>query len=414
MDYQEQSRRRFWIPVLIVAACGVVLSLLAATYTRPAALQFDENYYYPLAEKLLAGRFEDGYIVRPPLYPLFLAACLRIVGGGFTGALVIASLLRGMLIVGVACMGRRFIAPAAGVAAAILCAVYPLLIWTYTRFVTEVLYIPVFLMSIYFLDRAVHTRRSQDMAAAGLLAGLAALVRSTSLLFSLAAAVWLVIRKSDSGRFSRNNLTSAAVLVVSMLVMISPWTIRNAAVHEALIPVDNAAAFNLWLITSGNSIRQAEQEWLSWGSQAERQSEGYRRWRAYLRDDPAFHIRRLGTLLPRLFNPASDPSINSLSTFMRENRVEPRPGINRALSILVPPLFWLIAGGGVLGIILLERSPSRRGLMLLAVVFFVLLHAMTLARQRFMLPINILLAIYAGGLIWRGVSRSGWTRQGPP
>jgi hypothetical protein len=269
-------------------------------------------------------------------------------------------------------------------------------------------------MSIYFLDRAVHTRRAQDMAAAGLLAGLAALVRSTSLLFSLAAAVWLVIRKSDSGRFSRNNLTSAAVLVISLLVMISPWTIRNAVVHEALIPVDNAAAFNLWLITSGNSIRQAEQEWLSWGSQAERQSEGYRRWRASLRDDPAFHIRRLGTLLPRLFNPASDPSINSLSTFMRENRVEPRPGINRVLSILVPPLFWLITGGGVLGIILLERSPSRRGLMLLAVVFFVLLHAMTLARQRFMLPINILLAIYAGGLIWRGVSRSGWTRQGRP
>jgi 4-amino-4-deoxy-L-arabinose transferase-like glycosyltransferase len=415
MSYQDRSKsREFWVLTLVVAACGVGLSLLAAAYTRPSVLQFDENYYYPLAEKLLTGTFEDGYVVRPPLYPLFLAGLLRIFGTGFSRLLVIESILRGLLIVGIAWAGRRFISSAAGIIAAILCATYPLLIWTYTRFVTEVLYIPLFVLSFYFLDRAIRSERAGDMVAAGLLSGLAALVRSTSLGFTLVVAVWLIVRKSGSGRFSKANLRSAAVLVVALVVMIAPWTVRNAVEHEALIPIDNTAAFNLWLITSGKSIREAEEEWSSWGSQAERQQEGYSRWRRYLAGDPTFHFRRMGKLIPRLYDAGSDPSINSLATAMRGSAVRHHTGLRDFLAIFTPALFWLITAGGIAGIILIERTPSRRSLLLLTVVFFTLLHAMTLARQRFMLPVNVLLTIYAGALICWGVTRLGWTRRGRP
>jgi hypothetical protein len=198
---------------------------------------------------------------------------------------------------------------------------------------------------------------------------------------------------------------------MALLVTIAPWTIRNAVVHDALIPVDNAAAFNLYLITSGKKIQDAEADWVSWGTQAERQAEGYRRWRQYLKTDPAFHLRRMGTVLPRLFSPLRHPSVNSLSTVSRGVHVRQNMGLRQLLTIMVPVVFWIITAGGIIGLAVIERNPSRRGLTIITVVYFLLLHGMTLARPRFLLPMNALLAVYAGALIARVLSRSGLTRH---
>jgi 4-amino-4-deoxy-L-arabinose transferase-like glycosyltransferase len=403
---------RTW--VLVIAACGIAVSILAATYTRTPVLQFDENYYFPLAQKISSGTFEDGYIVRPPLYPILLAGIFKIFGTDFGPALAVESLIRGMLILLVAFMARKFISTSAALVAAVLLALYPFLIWTYARFVTEVLYIPVFVLSFYFLDRALRTGRNTDMALAGFVSGLATLVRSTSLFFTIVIAIWLVLRKSRTGRFSRSNLAGAGILVAILFATISPWTVRNAVVHRALIPVDNAAAFNLYLMTSGKKINEATEEWTSWGTQAERQREGYRRWRQYLEHDPAFHLKRIGRVLPRLFSPMRHPSVNSLSLIVRGVASRPNIHLKRVLTVAVPTVFWLITAGGILGIIFLEQNPSRRALLLITVVYFVLLHAMTLARPRFLLPVNALQAIYAGALISRGLSRLGWTRHNRP
>jgi 4-amino-4-deoxy-L-arabinose transferase-like glycosyltransferase len=406
--------RGFWLQTLVIAALGTAISILAYIYTRPPVLRFDENYYFPLAEGIASGVYRDGYIIRPPLYPLLLAGIFKLVGTGFGAVLLVESILRGAVIAGVAFLGKRYVTPFAGLAGAFLLAVYPALIWTYTRFLTEILYIPLFLVSFFLLEKAVKSERSSDMAVAGIFSGLATLARSTSLLFTLVIAVWLVFRKSQSGRFSRRNFGSAALLVVMLLVTISPWTIRNAVVHKAFIPVDNAAAFNLYLITSGKKLQEVTHEWESWGSQAERQREGMRRWREYLREDPAFHIKRMGTILPRLFDTSRQPAHNALSAIQYGGGSRQSTVLKRVLAILVPVTFWLITAGGIIGIVRFEHQAHRRTLLIITVVYFILLHAMTLARLRFLLPVNALLAIYAGALIGWGLSRLGWTRRSLP
>ncbi len=405
---------RFRILVLAIAAAAAVISILAVAYTRPPVLQFDENYYYPLARQIASGGFEDGYVVRPPLYPIFLAFLIKIVGTGFQGLLIVESFLRGLLILGIAYIGKRYFSPLAGLISAMLLAVYPLLIWTYTRFMTEIIYVPLFLASFYFIDKAVASEQKSHWLLAGFLSGLATLARSTSLAFTLIVAIWLIVRRSPKGRFERASLTGAALLTAALIATISPWMIRNAVVHKALIPVDNAAAFNLYLITSGKKIHEAEADWSSWGGQAERQREAYRRWRAYLRTDPAFHLRRMATVLPRLFNPFGHPSINTLSTISRGVHTRPNPGLRRLLTIVVPAVFWIITAGGIAGLAVVERHAPRRALAIITVVYFVLLHAMTLARPRFLLPMNAVLAIYAGALIAWALPRLGWTRRDRP
>jgi 4-amino-4-deoxy-L-arabinose transferase-like glycosyltransferase len=362
----------------------------------------------------------DGYIIRPPLFVLFLAGVLRVVGTGFLPALLLFSLVRGALVLGIAALGRKYVSATAGLVGALLAAVYPMLVFTYTRFVSEIIYIPLFIASFWCLEKAIRSDRPSDFAIAGAAAGIAALARSTSLFFTAVVAVWIALRGAGGGGRSRGrrNLASAGLLVAGMLVVISPWTLRNALVHRALILIDNSSAYNLWLITSGMQVREATEEWESWGGQAERQSQGYARWLDHLRADPAFHLRRMGVVVPRLFAPGGQPEVYSLSTVIRDGRRAESLTLRAVLAVMGPAVFWIIAAGGLVGLALFETDRARRNLVIITVVYFILLHAATLARPRFLLPMNVLLSVYAGALIACGLPRVlprlGLTRRGRP
>ena len=404
----------FAVGMGVACSLAILLSLLASFNSRPAVLMFDENYYYPLAERIMDGTYQDGYVVRPPLYPLFLAGIFGIFGKGFTSILIIQSILRGLTVGLAGWLGRKYCDARAGLLTAIILACYPLFIWTYTRFVSETIYLPLFLVSFALLERALRSQIPRDMWTAGLGTGLAALARSTSLIFGLVVACWLAVRKTDGRRLSRPALKNVALFLVGTLVIIAPWTVRNAVVHRTLMLVDSATPFNLWLITSGKNIKQVEEEWLTYPSQAERQREGYRRWLEHLKSDPLFHLKRVPRVASALLNPRRDPALNSLAVIIHGTAVRHNQTLRRILGIVVPVWLGLILGGGILGIVIVEKDRPRRDLVILLVCFFVLLHGMTLARPRFLLPMNVVLAIYAGGLISKVLSRWGLTRRNPP
>ena len=402
---------RFFIALAAIATIGTVVSLIAAHYCRHPALRFDENYYYPLAQSIAEGHYQEGYVVRPPLYPLFLAGVFKLFGQGFGAVLVVQSLLRGLTIFGLGCMGRRFLNDRAGLAGAALVSVYPAMIAVYIKFLTEVLYIPAFVLSFYLIERLLQNPGRITSLKAGAASGAATLVRSVSLVFTLVMAVWLLVRRTRAGKYHRRNLVYSAVLVGTMLVVISPWAIRNAVSSTGFVLVSNDAAFNLWLVTSGESIREATPEWMSWGSQAQRQAEAYRRWWAYVRGDPGFHLRRIAEVLPRLVDSRWDSPVDALSQVRQGPGLREVPVLRRVLDIFQPVIFYLVLGGGVLGIAICERDRTRRNLMVVALVYFILVYGVTLSRARFLLPIQVLLAIYAGGLIDAGLSRLGSTMR---
>jgi len=411
-EHTSKSRRNtFLLQVVAVAVLAGALSLIWAVYFRVPELRFDESYYYPLAQKIVAGTYEDGWVIRAPLYPLFLAGVFKAFGEGFLPALIVQSILRALLVAGVAYMGKKYISRAAGLAAGTVLALYPALIAAYMSFLTEVVYIPLFLLSFHFTERASRSERTSSTVKAGISCGLAALARSTSFFLTLVLAVWFAIGKSESGRLSWPNLARACVLLVVMFAVISPWTIRNAAVHGGFIVIGDDAAFNLYMITSGLRIRQAVSEWTSWGAHPERQKEAYSRWLEHLKEDPAFHVKRLGVVLPRIFSPHWESPARNLSTLEGPDGPEEIHALRKFFAVLHPVSFWLIFAGGLAGLFMLEKDHKRRTLVLIVVVYFILLHGMTLARTRFMLPLLCLLSIYSGGLITMALDRLGWTRR---
>lgn len=399
--YGADSRWSGWFTaaVICLAVLAVIVSLLDCFVLNPSPPRFDEKYYRSVAEGISQGTYDDGNLVRPPLYPLFLGAVFRLFGLSLTPILIIQSIIRGLVVVLAGMMGRRYVSePAATIAACIL-VVYPDLIDIYSRLMTEVLHIPLFLISFYFVERTLRSESRADAVKAGIASGVASLARSISVFLTFLVAIFMVIPASGSGRFSRRKIAASVIMVLLLLVTVSPWTIRNAVVHRGFILVSNDAALNMWLVVSGRDIKDVVEEWNTLGSQAERQRAAYGRWISAVQEDPGFYFRRLAARLPGLVFPGwGVPSNRAARASATMNAAEIYRGVNRKLGPIIHVLLLL---GGFAGLLVCERNAPRRNLVLLLIAFFLLVHGSTLVRVRFLLALNVLLAIYAGGLIAR-------------
>lgn len=260
IDRDRSARRRSLTPPLLVAAAGVAFSLLFSTLIYPRidrslSLNLDPDRCGVLAGNIASGR---GYVYaegeppavdRGPAYPAFLAV-LRLATGtdapwviqavqallhGATAFLVYGLLLRSA--------GRR-----AAIIAQLLTALHPMLIWYSARVWTETFF--TFLVTaVIVLHGKVLARPGEFAAAAGgAVAGLASLTKGIFLPWGLLAGGLLLARKG------RGALRPALLLAFVPFLVVLPWTIRNAAVTGALVPVHTLLGANM---INGDAVRDS-------------------------------------------------------------------------------------------------------------------------------------------------------------
>ncbi|HEX8120682.1 MAG TPA: glycosyltransferase family 39 protein [Solirubrobacteraceae bacterium] len=189
----------------------------AADYARHAAAIADTGHY-PQS----AGALEGGPTAfRPPGYPLVLAAVYEVAGrddaprvfGALLGTLAVA--LLGLVAL------RLFDRRTALVAMAIA-AVFPPLVMVSVAQLSEGLFIVLVLGALACLLEGPD--RLRWVVAVGVLAGAAALTRTNGLV------VLLPLLIAARGARPRVALLAAAVVVIA------PWTIRNAVVFDRFVP----------------------------------------------------------------------------------------------------------------------------------------------------------------------------------
>jgi 4-amino-4-deoxy-L-arabinose transferase-like glycosyltransferase len=158
----------------------------------------------------------------PPLYSILLSG-LYVLGGH--GTLVQRSLgliLGTLTLVLVGLLGRRVGGERLGVVAALLYAVYPVMIAVDGDLMSEVLYGPL-IAGMLLAAFALHDRPTVRRALVlGAVIGLAALTRTEALLFLPFLLVPVAWRARASGR-----ATLAGVGILACVVVIAPWLIRN-------------------------------------------------------------------------------------------------------------------------------------------------------------------------------------------
>jgi len=202
----------------------------------------DFRAYDAAARSLLAGQGYGLDYVRPPLYPLFLAAVYWLFGPHFWAIRGVQALLGAVATVFVYFLGRRVLGELAGRFAALIAAFYPYYIFIAGLDYPTLLTTLFLILTAWFLLRAETGRSWLHVAAAALFLGLAALAVPVSLVFLPFMIVWLVfVPRMKWSRRAGLALISAAVVALTL----TPWTWYNYQRFGQFVPIDARAAKHL-------------------------------------------------------------------------------------------------------------------------------------------------------------------------
>jgi len=355
---------------------------------------FDRWYHIDLDPESIP---EKGYLTvfRPPGYPAFLAAVYLAVGE--TNRLAVTRLVQSVMGAALAPLtlllaSRLRLPRPAGLFAAVVLALYPIL-WMYPLGLgSENLFIPLTVAGVILLLRAATDRRTKSALAAGLVLGAAALTRGALALFVIVAAGWLL---RTAGR------RPAVLFALAAVALLVPWSIRNSLVLGRPAFVENSMGYNLFVgyhpQGSGGFVASVALEPTRFIDDNERDRWTTDQALGFIRDDPLRALR----LLPRRLAYLVGFETRELIFFYTGNLFGaiPLPGLLVAYAVLVLP--WAaVAASAPFGLAAADVR-SGRNLVLLLIGATLLAYVPVLAEPRFHLPLLPFLASYAA---------AGWIR----
>jgi len=270
----KRARIAAYIPLLVVLLLALALRLLLWGRIPRTGLVSDEGEYLSAASWLAQGRsfswYQSYLWTRAPIYPLFVAAHLRLFGDTLTPIYVTQTVLSLLNIVLVYLLAQRFelriehaelkklrhsqfSIPAMSsllMALYLPFALYAQMLLSETLFIT--LLLAGFLALARWVDDGRRTTEIWPLVVAGGLFGLATLTRSLTLGFLPLVALWLAGIDSAATRgwwrLTRRGIISGVIFLVCAGALILPWTVYNSVrLYNGLVVVDTSGAFNVLL-----------------------------------------------------------------------------------------------------------------------------------------------------------------------
>ncbi|MBT3346307.1 MAG: hypothetical protein HN712_04625 [Gemmatimonadetes bacterium] len=390
--------------VVLLVALAARLVYVGADIEVPPQ---DTPDYDEIAMNLLAG---EGFVShdtffgypmrswRAPLYPTMLAAIYGIFGVHHGVVLLIQALIGAWTAVGILHLAR-WLHPPSALLTALLVALYPPLIANAAEVMTETLF-----TALLVAGAGMGLRLSNRLGwwGAGLLIALATLTRPVGLLLAPALflpPLWVATRGAlaDPSRLTWQSQTwPAAVsragwILAGLLMGLAPWTIRNAQVHGAFVPVSTHAGFILarsnaddpdWRRQDGWQIRP--EVFARIPNEVERDRAWRAQGKAWIVDHPTQWLRWV------------------TERFLRFWYVF-RPDYNIGF-VLVLPLM-------LVGVFRVGWSPPYRELSLFAGLSIFLFSTLLYGSTRFRLPLEPFFLLYAGPALhaaWQSPRRRTW------
>lgn len=218
----------------------IIFSFVLFPYlSGPLNLDLDPDYFGRLAQNWADGKGyvfderEGPTIGRGPGYPLLLAGIYLVFGQMFPAAVLAQCLIGSLVCVVMYYLGKQVFGSWVGYIAAFIGAVHPLLIWYSPRLRYEPLLTLLLALAILWSLKVQDSRSLKDAFLMGLFFGAAALISQIVILLPVALFVvflWLTAHKSTL-------IKPFVVALLTMIIIIIPWTIRNYQVSGRIIPV---------------------------------------------------------------------------------------------------------------------------------------------------------------------------------
>lgn len=239
-----------WRAALVaIVAAGLILRIAVVL----ASPDFKPNYDSADYDRLAAGLVRTGDMphairdvvpgggptaFRPPGLTHLLAGVYAVVGVDpparrWTAARLTLAILGAAAAALAALVALQLAGPAAALAAAAVTALDPTLVMVGSSILTESLFIALMLAAAAAVLRFRATGAMRWAVAAGALAGLTSLTRANGVLVLLAVAAAALPRRP----------TAALAALAAGVLVIAPWTVRNAVELDAFIPVASGTGF---------------------------------------------------------------------------------------------------------------------------------------------------------------------------
>ena len=222
----------------------------------------DQVSYDALARSLLDGRgysfTEKWYPFTPAntptshwsfLYPLYLAGIYAVTGYHPLVARILQGIVGSVLLCFLIYkIGRRVVNEETGLVGAGLAAVYGYFIYYNVALMTETFFMVLVLLTLYLGIELKESPNPIRWVGLGLALGLTVLLRQTILFFIPVLLFWLFWELKNRGVRWWN----FAIPVVIIILMITPWTIRNYLVFREFLPLNSNAGYALFASNNPN------------------------------------------------------------------------------------------------------------------------------------------------------------------
>lgn len=418
----------------------VVIAIIA----RVAAVLVLQSHHVPrstyehgeIAANLLAGR---GFAIRflgaegptsqqAPVYPLFVATAYAVGGVERPAALLLIelgqSVMGGLLVLGVLQLSRR-IAPASLAAAwcaGLITALHPSLVYAATHVQVALAGTTLLVWVLSWSYRVGTTGRRMDALIAGTLLGLLVLTDPILALAGIGVVGAIALGRSGQPRGFRQTCLLSLITVLAAGLAVAPWIGRNALVYGEFVAVKSTFGYAFWQGNCSQSegtdkvIRPSVERALAIRSDddglsslnrriwAARHEAGYIDDIALTKDD----LRSLGSV--------SEPERSRILFQRAISELAEQPGRYARLCMRRFRYFWLfdetnpktrvgiyrishlgLTIAAALGLVLARPEVRMRlSPTLVTAICIALFHSLTIVSARFHIPIEPLLAIWAG------------------
>jgi 4-amino-4-deoxy-L-arabinose transferase-like glycosyltransferase len=373
----------------------------------------DTRIYWLLSETIAAGTTYEvvqwgnnpHFALRTPGYPLFLAACRLAFGARVLPVRLVQAILGAVSVWLVYRLTAQVVSSRRGdppgrapLLAGLLAAIDPFLVLTSALVLSEALFIPLMLLSLWGMA-VLWTPEAEDAGrpqhdwrwalGAGVASGAAVLVRPSWILFPpVMLGIWL----AASGRGKRATALRATFLVaLGFVAVMAPWWIRNARVYGRFVPTALWTGASLYDGLNPRATGASDMDWFLgaadvWPLGEEAQDrELFRRAASFARANPRRTLELAAIKAARYWSPW--PNAEGWRS----------PAVTLASALWSVPLLAAIALG------LWDRRRDGRVLVLLAgpLLYFALLHMVFASSMRYRIPA----AVPGMGLAAIGVDR---------
>ncbi len=244
----------------------------------------------------------DSY--RAPFYPYLLSLIYYVTSGDpYRLTTLIQSFLSALTCVFIFLLAANVWNRKIGITAGILAVCCPDLILYNSYLLTEVIFMFVMVIVIWYLYKANDKTISWILAA--ILLGLSALTRPTVILFLPFILLWFYLKK-------KLKFYKLVIFPLITFAVILPWTMRNYQVNGVFMPLTSAAGVNFWL--GNNEKATGVFRWIEEGnpylnenySIAERNSKCYAEAMSFITQNPVKELRILALKTIFFITPAGD------------------------------------------------------------------------------------------------------------